>query len=93
MSGRLYDIPGIPVCEKCGGPCLTSGERNFNGPYCENCNLPASYLNYDDNHPVWIEYIKWTKQLQLQNKDKLVNIYEMSLKTYKSINGISFKRI
>ena len=89
MSGRIYDQPGIPICQKCGGPCLTSEETNFNGPYCENCKISTGWANYNKLHPVWIDYTKWMEQFQ----GKLINFEETSLKNYKKINGISFKKI
>ena len=90
MSGRLYDTPGIPICQQCKGPCLTSGETNFNGPYCENCNKPASYLEYDVNHPIWIDYQKWLNQ---QYKLLIFDFDKLSFKNYKLKNGISFKKV
>ncbi len=58
MSGRIYDHrPGIPICDKCGNYGYRTEETNFNGNYCPHCKNSGIFENYDEEHPLWKDWI------------------------------------
>jgi len=84
MSGRLYDLAGIPKCNTCKKDCLRSDERNFNGTYCKKCE-ETSDVTYNIDHPLWKKYIFFLDQF----KGKLVNFEEVSFKNFKKEHEFS----
>lgn len=87
MSGRIYDQPGLPICNKCKTVCLTSEENNFYGPYCNICKkFVTGDCEYSETHSLYIQYKEWLKQFQ----GKIVAFDDVSFKKFKKLNGITY---